>query len=221
MPLDVMVVVDDEEYRRLPRSIALFRAAQAQARGDVLSAMTHARRARDLVAEGDLLGRGTAAGLLGLASWASGDLEAAHRMYAECMASVQRAGYISDALGCAIAMADIQIAQGRPREAMNTYERALQVASARGGLALRGTADIHVGLSQLHLERDDLPAATQHLLMSQELGEYAGLGHPRQRKQRSDREHDPERGLELAGILGCRTGGGGAGTDGHPRSSWS
>ena len=34
---------------------------------------------------------------------------------------------------------------------------------------------MYVGMSELHRERDDLPAATQHLLRSQELGEHAGL----------------------------------------------
>ena len=77
--------------------------------------------------EDDHLGRGSAAGFLGLASWTSGDLEAAHRAYAECMASLRRAGHISDALGCAIALADIRMAQGRLREAMRTYEQALQL----------------------------------------------------------------------------------------------
>ena len=38
-----------------------------------------------------------------------------------------------------------------------------------------GTADLYVGMSELHREHDDLEAATQHLLRSKELGEYAGM----------------------------------------------
>ena len=91
--------------------------------------VTYARRALDLVAEDDHLGRGAAAGFLGLASWTSGDLEAAHRSYADGMASLQRAGHIADAIGGAIALADIRIAQGRLREAMRTYEQGLQLAT--------------------------------------------------------------------------------------------
>ena len=34
---------------------------------------------------------------------------------------------------------------------------------------------MHVGMSELHRERNDLHAATQHLLTSQELGEHTGL----------------------------------------------
>ena len=176
-----MVVVDEAEFRGLAGNIAVYRAAIALALGDVANTMKYARRALDLVPEDDDHWRGSAAGFLGLAYWTSGDLEAAHRFYAECMARVQRAGYLSDALGCSIALADIRISQGRLREAMSTYERGLQLATEQGGTVLRGAADMHVGMSELHRERDDLDAATQHLLRSKELGEFAGLPQNRYR----------------------------------------
>ena len=90
------------------------------------------------------------------------------------MAGLRRAGYIADTFGCAIALADIRRAQGRLGEAMRTYEQALQRVPEQGGAVLRGTADMYVGMSEVHRERDDLPAATQHLLRSQELGEHTG-----------------------------------------------
>ncbi len=176
-----MVVVDEAEFRRLPGQIALYRAASAQAVGEVANTMKYARQALDLVPEDDHLGRGSAAALLGLASWASGDLEAAHRTYAEGMALVQKAGNLSDALGCAIALADIRMVQGRLHEAMRTYERGLQLATAHGKPVLRGSADMYVGMSELYRERNDLHAATQHLLRSKELGEHMGLPQNRYR----------------------------------------
>ena len=176
-----MVVVDEAEFRGLAGNIAVYRAAIALALGDVANTMKYARRALDLVPEDDDHWRGSAAGFLGLAYWTSGDLEAAHRFYAECMARVQRAGYLSDALGCSIALADIRISQGRLREAMSTYERGLQLATEQGAHVLRGAADMHVGMSELYRERDDLDAATQHLLRSKELGEFAGLPQNRYR----------------------------------------
>ncbi len=140
-----MVVVDEEEFRGLAGSIAMYRAAIALTSGDVADTMKYARRVLDLVLEDDHLRRGAAAGLLGLAYWTSGDLEAAHRSYAEGMARLQKAGYISDAIGGSITLADIRIAQGRLHEAMRTYERALHLAigaghagSARNGRHVRG-----------------------------------------------------------------------------------
>ena len=176
-----MVVADEEEYRRLPAAIEVYRAALALARGDVPGTVRHARRALDLSPADEHLGRASAAGFLGLASWASGDLEAGYSGYAECMAGLRRAGYIADTFGCAIALADIRRTQGRLGEAMRTYEQALQRASQPGGGVLRGTADMYVGMSEVHRERDDLPAATQHLLRSQELGEHTGLPQNRYR----------------------------------------
>jgi LuxR family maltose regulon positive regulatory protein len=180
-PSAEMVVVDDEEFPRLPGTIELYRAALALARGDVLGTMRHAHRALDLSPEDDHLSRAAPAGLLGLAYWASGDLEAAHSAYADCMAGLRRAGHIADTFGCAIALADIRLAQGRPREAMRTYEQALRRAPEQGGSVLRGTADMYVGISELHRERNDLSAATQNLLRSQELGEHTGLPQNRYR----------------------------------------
>ena len=170
-----MVVADEEGFSRLAGTIAAHRAALALALGDLTEAVHHARRTLDLVAADDHLWRGAGAAILGLASWASGDLESAHRTYGEGMLSLQRAGHISDVLGCAITLADIRIAQGRLHDARRTYEQALQLATEHGPAVLRGTADMHVGLSQLDRERDDLEAARQHVLASQQLGEHNGL----------------------------------------------
>jgi LuxR family maltose regulon positive regulatory protein len=175
VPSAGMVVVDEEEFIRLPCSIALYRAAQAMAVGDVAGTMTHARRVLDLVGEDDHSRRGAAAGLLGLVSWTTGDLEAAHRLYAESMASLQRAGHLTTVIGCAFVQADIRIAQGRLRDAMRTYERGLALATEGGGHPLRGAADMHVGMSELFRERNDLETASRHLRVGRELGEDNGL----------------------------------------------
>ncbi len=171
------VVMDKEEFRRLPGTIAMYRAAIALTLGDVPATVKYARRVLDLVSENDHLLRGSAAGFLGLAYWTSGDLDAAHRSYAECMARLLRIGHVSDAIGCSIALADIRIAQGRLREAMSAYERGMQLAVEQGAPALtaRGAADMHVGMSELYRERNDLKTAMHHLLRSKDLGEHMGL----------------------------------------------
>lgn len=173
-----MVVVDEEGFRRLPGAIAIYRAALALAIGDVAGTVTHARRALDLVAEDDHVARGGAAGFLGLTSWASGELGAAHHSWAGAKASFQMAGHVLDAIACAIALADIEITQGRLTEAMRTYEQGLAVATEHGGPALRGAADMHVGISELFRERNALGAASEHLLTSQKLVDEYGAQNP-------------------------------------------
>jgi LuxR family maltose regulon positive regulatory protein len=134
----------------------------------------------DLADVDDDLARGAPAALLGLAYWTSGDLTASSRLYVDAMASLERAGYHSDVLGGSIALADMRLAQGRLREAMSIFERGLQRAEQTQPV-LRGAADMHVGLSQVLRERNDLDAARKHLQASSELGEHAGLPQNRYR----------------------------------------
>ena len=180
-PTDAVVVVDDQAFRRLPGTIAIARAGLALAAGDVAGTMMYARRALDLAPRDDHLTRGGAAGFLGLAAWTSGDLDAAYQTYAAGMANLQKAGNISDAINGALTLGAIRVAQGRLRQAMRIYEQGLRLATDGGGPVLRGAADMHVGMSEIHREHNDLQAATQHLLKSRELGEHTGFRQNRYR----------------------------------------
>jgi LuxR family maltose regulon positive regulatory protein len=175
-----MVVVDEDAFRTLPTAISMYRAGTALVHGDVAGTMTHARRALDLADEDDHLARGAPAALLGLAHWTTGDLDAASRLYVDALAALERAGYHSDVLGGSIALADMRLAQGRLREARSIFERGLQRAE-QSDPPLRGAGDMHVGLSQLLCERNELDAALRQLLLSRELGEHAGLPQNRYR----------------------------------------
>ncbi|MBL8055289.1 MAG: hypothetical protein JNK29_01260, partial [Anaerolineales bacterium] len=169
------IVLDEAEWRRLPGWIAVHRAGLALAREEVANAAHFARRALELITEDDHLGRGAAAALLGLAAWRTGDLEAAQQGYREGMAQLERAEHFADVLGCSLALADMQIAQGRLPAAKQTFTRALQLAPDRGLPALRGTADMYVGLSELHREHNELEAAAQFLQRAEALGDHLGL----------------------------------------------
>jgi LuxR family maltose regulon positive regulatory protein len=87
-PAAAMLVMDEATFRRLPGAIAVARAGQSLAQGDLANTVKYARRVLDLVPEDDHLSRGGAAGFLGLAAWTSGDLEAAHQTYAAGIASL-------------------------------------------------------------------------------------------------------------------------------------
>ena len=170
-----MVVVDEEQFRSLPASIANARAYRAQVQGDVPGTVKYARQALDLLQEGDYYERGTTAALLGLAYWASGDLEAAHRSFADGLASLQMAGGILIVIGATGILAYIRMAQGRLHEAVSTYEQSLQLAKELGEPLPQGTAELYRGLGELHLERGELEAARQHLQRGEALGEQATL----------------------------------------------
>lgn len=173
----VGLAADEHEFRRLPGAIAVYRAALALSAGDVTGTIKYAHEVIDLAPVDDYLLRGSAEGFLGLAYWTCGDLEAAYRSYAECMVSMQKAGHLSDSIGCAIALGDIRIEQGHLQEALSIFESGLKLTQEHGttGLVLRGAADMYVGMSEVHRERGDLNSAIQNLRRSKDLGEIAGL----------------------------------------------
>ena len=169
-----VVVANVEEYRRLPADLAVHRSGFALVRGDLDSTTRFARRALELVPDGDDFVLGAASALQGLAAWARGDLAVALSSYLRCLGAFERIGHISDVLGCSITVGDLQVAHGQLRAADATYDRALDLAAGRPGV-LRGTVDMHVGRAALLLERDDLAGARRELTLGRSLGEHAGL----------------------------------------------
>ncbi len=163
-----------EPLRTLPSSVAMYRAGQARILGDVAGTIEHARRAHRLSADDDHLERGAAAALLGLAHWSTGQLEDARHGYAEALRHLSQAGHLSDVLGCTLALSDMEVACGRLDAATHVLERGLRAAQDAAHPP-RGVADMHVGLAALHVERNELDAALQHLAASDRLGAHAGL----------------------------------------------
>jgi len=170
-----LVVVDQLELRSLRGTIALARSFRAHGLGDVGETVEQARRALNFLPADDHVWRGGAALLLSLAHWTTGDLEAAQQIHTEGIASLEKAGDIGLAISAAYDGAGLSQARGRLSDARRIYTRALQLASQHGDPALPGVADLHLGLSQLDCERDDLAAAMQHLQRADELGKYSDL----------------------------------------------
>ncbi|MEP7239852.1 MAG: LuxR C-terminal-related transcriptional regulator [Devosia sp.] len=170
-----IVVIDQSQLPRMSGAVELYRAALAQVRGDVAGIIEHAQRVLDLAPSDDDVGRAAGSSMLGIAYWSQGKLEPARLAWTIGRDGLQRAGHIPDVLGVSLALADINRAQGRLSAAVAVCEEALQLAAMAHGQVLRGTADMHAGLSDLYRERNDFGAAHQHLSRSQELGEQAGL----------------------------------------------
>jgi LuxR family maltose regulon positive regulatory protein len=167
------IVFDRDEFARLPAEVAMYRAGLALLAGDISGTISHASRIVHLAAPSDHLPLGGAAALTGLAYWAIGELEAARIHYAEAVQHFIDADFIPDVLGCSLGLGDIQVAQGRLEAARATFEAGLGHGRDRPGL--RGTPDMHVGLSEIFLERNDIGRAALHLRASRELGDHAGL----------------------------------------------
>jgi LuxR family transcriptional regulator, maltose regulon positive regulatory protein len=171
-----LVVVDDAGYRALPAAVDTYRAALALTRGDLAGTVAHARAALSLAPPDADLIRAAAGALGGLASWTAGDLAGAYAAYTESVAGLAGVGFMADVLGCSITLGDIQRTQGRLGDALRIYRQALELSTTAAGAApLRGSADMHVGIAGVLLERDDLAGAAEQLAVCERLGEYNWL----------------------------------------------
>ncbi|RTL66151.1 MAG: helix-turn-helix transcriptional regulator [Pseudonocardiaceae bacterium] len=166
------VTARDDELRALPATVAIYRASVAQARGDTAGTVAHARRALGLAGPRDHLARGGAAGFLGLAAWAEGDMATAVDTFTDAVASLAAAGNVADELGATVVLAEMWRARGRPVQARRLLERALERA---GDTPLTTTGDLHVALADVLREHDSPTGADEHLQAARDLGEAASL----------------------------------------------
>jgi LuxR family maltose regulon positive regulatory protein len=170
-----MVVVDEAELRSVPGMIALAWAFRAQALGEVATTLELARRAHDLMPEGDLVWRAGAAVLLALAHWITGDLATAQSIHDAGVADLVRSGNVRLAISAVYDGGELRKARGQLLDAQQSYQRALQLAHQHGGSGIPGLGDLHLGLSDLYVEWDDLDAARSQLQLAEDLGRKAPL----------------------------------------------
>ncbi len=97
-PSTAMVVVDQEQWKSLPATIAIGRAYIAQSRGDMQNTIRYASRVLELIPEDDSYRHSQAAMMLGMTYWASGDLKAADQVFANYTMKMRKAGNIPDTI---------------------------------------------------------------------------------------------------------------------------
>ncbi len=167
-----MVVADKGQLKSLPATIAVGRAYIAQTLGNIPDTVRYASRVLELT-EADPFRHSQASMMLGMSHWASGDLEAADRVFADYTMKLRTSGNIPDAISTSVVLADIRLALGHLHNAIFTLEQLLQFVMHQSEPSYPQTADLHRELGGLYLEQGDLEAAAQHLQASRELGEQA------------------------------------------------
>lgn len=167
------IVFDTDLFERLPAQVLIQRAGLTLLAGDLDGTIAHASRALELVEPSDNFRRGSATALLALARWTAGDLDVAIARYTDAIAEFIAADHLPDMLGCSLALADVQMAQGKLTDAKRTFDTGLRWTTQHPGL--RGAADMHAGLSEVLIERNLLDEAARQLETSNALGESAGL----------------------------------------------
>ena len=174
------IASDAVRFHSLSSEVAAARVYLAQSRGEGTDSLEHAKRALDLAPEGDDAARATGIALVALAHWGRGDLSAAHDTFAQALAAMRAAGHDLDAVRGTFVLADIRVAQGRLREAASIYESGLHAAREAAHLGPGETDELHLGLSELHREWNDLAAAAEHLdILGRSAGQVPHAGNKR------------------------------------------
>ena len=170
-----MVVADEAQLGSLPAEIAMTRAYNAQVQGNLSATVKYVELALQLIPEGDLFRRAQATITLEVTHWASGDLESARSALIDWMNSMQKAGNYVFVVASAFALADILVVLGRLREAVQTNQQAIQLASKHGEDAQHITAHHYLGLALFQHEMGEDAAAAEHLQKAREMGEQTTL----------------------------------------------
>ncbi len=164
------VVVDEQQFQALPIQLATARAYHAQAAGDLRGTERYVHSVLELLPEDDDYGRASIIGLLGLAYWAHGDLEAAYGPFAEGLFQNDH-----DLIQGTLVLVDLSMTLGRLREAEGASVRGLQVARDYDPPMPLGTEDVYSSFGLVHREQGNLEAAARDLAAAKELGDQVEL----------------------------------------------
>ena len=170
-----IVVADHQQFASLPATIANARAYHAQAIGDVAATILYTEQALTLLPQEDYYERGTTTALLGLAYWASGNLDAAYRSFANGLESLRSGGGILIMIGGAAILSEILKSQAKLHAAKRLFEDTLQLAMPPNKPPLHGTAELYLGLSAICCEQGDLAIAKEYYQKGAALREQASL----------------------------------------------
>lgn len=111
---------------------------------------------------------------LGSAYLWNGDVVSAEKFLAEALAESESPGNAFTSVLAACQLAGVQVAQGRLHDAMKTYQRAIQLATAQGNVQpIAGRA--YLGLAQLYYEWNDLDTAKRWATDGVELAKQSGM----------------------------------------------
>ncbi len=169
---------DRAELEAILGEVAAVRALIALVQEDMPRAIELSHQALEHLPGDNLYLRGLITMNLGLVYHWNGDIAAARRAYSEAVTISQKTGHALTAMFSLTGLAQLQMLQGHLGRSVGLYEQARQFLvdlMGQAGLRLPVASLYHRGLGEVLRERNDLEAATRHLLEGIELGKQLGL----------------------------------------------
>jgi LuxR family maltose regulon positive regulatory protein len=164
-------IPDGEQVRQL---IIADRASYAAVRGDVQQAIAFAQRFLARVPEDDAFGRIRAMAILGMAHMRSGAVSQAHHAFTTASNLAQASDISFVAVPMVCNLAEVQIVQGRLRQALQTCERAMRIGTV-DGTRISSAGFVGLGFGKVLYEQNDLQAAERYLLQGLEVLSRGGI----------------------------------------------
>jgi len=162
--------------------VTVDRASYAAVRGDVQQAIQFAHRALTHWPEENAPMRMRVSSVLGLAHFRAGNMAEAEQAFSQAIAAARAAniGFVAVPFVCSIA--EVQIIQGQLRQALQTCQQAIEMATVEGAPAwMPGFVTLELG--KILYEQNDLSAAERRVSRSlEQLGQSEttdsfGIGH--------------------------------------------
>jgi LuxR family maltose regulon positive regulatory protein len=165
------VTADEKDRQFLWGCASAVRSWRARLRGDAPHAVELARQSLSVLPTEDTPQRTFAAICLGEALRTTGDLAAASEAFAEAVELGRSDGHVYGTLIAMVWQARVQAAQGRLREAEDSFRRAQRFVTEQGVELLPAAGLAHLGMGSLLYERNDLDGAERELEEGVDLAE--------------------------------------------------
>lgn len=164
-----IVVVDEEQYKILPATIAAARGYLALVRGDVKTAIHYIKNALKLFPKGEYYNKDVISTMLGLAQWTNGEIEDAFKTITSCTKNKTMQIMV------AVVLAELNLEQGKLDQAFMIYEKALLDTIDKKNIYQIPIASFYIGLGNIELLRANLDKVEVLLQKSMEQAKKGAL----------------------------------------------
>ncbi|MEO1165738.1 MAG: LuxR C-terminal-related transcriptional regulator [Chloroflexota bacterium] len=172
-----MVYVDQTQFEELAASIAHARGYLALTMSDAQTAIYFAEQVLHLNQDQEHVNHARGLVLHGLAHLAHGSLAKADQTFSDFSKEMEVAENLFDATELVFVIGDIRMTLGQLYDAESIYQHAFDLLARHGNPIVIGLEDLHRGIADVYLARNDLILADEHIHAAEELGEQ-GITRP-------------------------------------------